>query len=38
MQGRNRESDIENRFVDTVWEGEVGQIERVALEHIHYHM
>ena len=24
MQGRNRVSDIENRYVDTVGEGEVG--------------
>ena len=37
FQGRNRETDIDNGFVDTVREGE-GQIERIALIQIHYHM
>ena len=35
---RNRDADIENRLVDTEGEVEVGQIERVALKHIHYHV
>ena len=30
FQGRNRDTDIDNGFVDTVREGE-GQIERIAL-------
>ena len=36
--GRNRDADIENRLW-TQWEKErVGQIERIALKHIHYHV
>ena len=34
LQGRNRDRDGENRLVDTVGEGEGGQIERVAW-HVH---
>ena len=30
LQGSNGHADIENRFMDIVGEGEVGQIERVA--------
>ena len=38
LQARNRDADIENRL-QTQWEKErVGQIERVALKHIYYHM
>lgn len=36
MQGRNREADIEDRLVNTTGEGGGGgQIERVALNHVH---
>ena len=38
LQSRNRDTDIENRFVDTAREGEDGQMERVALKHVHYYM
>ena len=29
LQGRVRDEDIENRHVDTGWEGRVGQIGRL---------
>ena len=38
LQGRNRDTDVEHRLVDTEGEGEVGRMERVALTHVHYHM
>jgi len=38
LQGSRGDADIRDRLVDTVWEDRVGQIERVALKHIHYHM
>ena len=37
LQGRNRDTDIENRLVETV-RGEGGQSERAALKHMHYYM
>ena len=30
--------DTDNRLVGTGWEGEVGQIERVAWKHMHHRM
>ena len=36
-QGKNRDTDIENGFVNTVGEGD-GGIKRVALTHAHYHV
>ena len=38
MQGRNRDTGIEDRLVVTVGEREGEGIERVALKHIYYHM
>ena len=38
MQGRNRYADIEHGLVDTAGEGESGQIERIALTDLHYHV
>ena len=38
FQGRNRDTDIENRLLDTVREGKAGGIEKVALTCIHYHV
>ena len=35
MQGRNRDTDIENRRMDTGGMERVGQTERVGLEHIY---
>ena len=32
------DADIEYRLVDTTGKERVGQIKRVALKHIHYHM
>ena len=32
------ETQTANRLVATVWEGEEGQTERVALKHTHYHV
>ena len=37
LQGKNRDTDIEDGFVNTVEEGD-GGIERVALTHDHYHV
>ena len=33
LQGRDRDTDTENRLVDTMREGNGRQIERVALKH-----
>ena len=33
-----KDSDIENRLVETMGEGEGRTIERVAMKHIHYHI
>ena len=39
LQGKDRDADIENRFVDTArGKEQVGRIERVALKHIPYYM
>ena len=44
MQGSSGDADIKNRLVDTVGKAvqfssvRVGQIERVTLEHVHYHI
>ena len=35
LQGRNRDTAIESRLVDTAGKERVGQIERVALKHMH---
>ena len=32
MQGRNRDSDIENRLTDTAWEGEGGMNKESSIE------
>ena len=36
--GRNRQADVENRYVDTGGNGRVGQSETAALTYIHYHV
>ena len=36
--GRDRDRDVENRFVDNVAKERLGRIERVALKYIHHHM
>ena len=36
LQGRNRDTDVENRPMDTVGEGRVEQVERAAVTRIHY--
>ena len=36
--GQHRDADLENRNVDTLGKVRVGQIERVALKHLHCHM
>ena len=33
MQGRNRDADLENRLVDTMGEGELGQTGRLGLRY-----
>ena len=38
IQGGNSDAHIENRFVDTLGKERVGQIEKEALKHIHYHV
>ena len=38
FQGRNIDADIQYRLLDIAGEEECGQIDRVALKHIHYHM
>ena len=38
LWGKNRDTDIENRLLDSVGEGEGGMIERIALKHVYYHM
>ena len=38
LQSKNREADIERRLVDIAGKERVGQIERVALKHMHYHI
>ena len=38
LQGRNKDSDTKNRLADKVGKKRVGQIERVALMYIHYHV
>ena len=38
MQGRNRDTDVENRLVDMVGKERVGLIERASLTHTHYHV
>ena len=35
LQGRNRDTDIENSLMDTEGKERVGRLERVALKHIH---
>ena len=36
FQGRNRDTNVENKSVDTAREGDVGWEERVALSHVHH--
>ena len=38
MQGRNRDTDIEDGYMDTEREGEGGTNSRVTVTHIHYHV
>ena len=38
MQGSKRDTDIKNRLLDYVGEGEGGPFERMALKRVHYHM
>ena len=35
---QQRDTDVKNRFLDYVGEGEGGMIERIALKHVYYHM
>ena len=36
MQNRKRDTDVQNRLLDSVGEGEVGCSERIALKQIYY--
>ena len=36
--GQQRDTDIKDRLLDSVWEARVGWFKRIALKHIHYHM
>ena len=36
LQSRNRDTDVENKYIDTKGEGGVGGIGRLGLTHIHY--
>ena len=38
LQGSSGDTDIENRLLDTLGEGEGGMNETVALKHMLYHM
>ena len=36
MQNRKRDTDVQNRFLDSVGEGEGGMFERTASKHVYY--
>ena len=36
MQNRKRDTDVQNRLLDSVGEGEGGMLERIALKHVYY--
>ena len=38
MQDSKRDTDVKNRLLDYVGEGEVGWFERIALKHVYYYM
>ena len=38
FQGRNRDADVENGLVDTLGKGRVGQIGKLGLTYIYYHL
>ena len=39
MRDSKRDTDVKNRLLDSVGEGEGGMIfERIALKHVYYHM
>ena len=38
MQDSKRDTEIKNRFLDSVGEGEDGIFERIALKLVYYHM
>ena len=38
MRNSKRDTDIKNRLLDSVGEGEGGIFERIALKHVYYHM
>ena len=38
MQDSKRDTDIQNRLLDSVGEGEGGMFERRALKHVYYHI
>ena len=38
VQGSKRNTDVKNRLLDYVGEGEGEIFERIALKHVHYHM
>ena len=38
MQDNKRDTDVKNRLLDYVGEGERGRPERKALKHVYYHM
>ena len=35
---QQRDTDVKNRLLDYVGEGEGGVIERIALKHVYYHV
>ena len=38
MQDNKRDTNIKNRLLDFVGEGEGRMIERITLKHVYYHM
>ena len=36
MQDRKRDTDVQNRLLDSVGEGKGGCLERTALKHVYY--
>ena len=38
MQGSKRDTDVKNRLLNYVGEGEGGMIWEIAVKHVYYHM
>ena len=36
MQNRKRDTDVKNRLLDSVGEGEGGMVEKTASKHVYY--